>query len=104
MPEPKTDAGWGFGSEAAIDQAWASPEFDYLQPYIGDLLHGRNHMQPAERESAAQQTRDARPFLIAHIRRFLGDPKWDPRGARVLTFPSGSDSHTPPPDSSGATR
>ena len=74
----------GFGDVAATDHDWTSPEFDHLQPMIAQLEDPKNHWVGG-REWAlaeAQRWRDARPYLIAHIRRHAG-PKWDPRGATV---------------------
>lgn len=77
-------------TKPATDEDWASPEFDYLQSCIADLLDPTKRYvtdgKPNWRERMAQQWRDARPYLIANIRNNLGDPKWDPRGARVISL------------------
>lgn len=74
-----------YGPEVATDEDWASPRFDYLQRVIADLEDPNRHYYGG-REWAlreAQRWRDARPHLIAHIRREFGLPLWDPRGAPV---------------------
>lgn len=65
----------------ATDEDWASPEFDYVSSPWG----------PWCPEPERERIRQARPYLIQHIRDTTRDPKWDPRGARVLTFPNGAE-------------
>lgn len=72
----------------ATDQDWASPEFDYLQPHVVNLVENghRTYGGQAHCDALAQNARDERPYLIANIRRWLGNPKWDPRGASVTSL------------------
>lgn len=74
--------------DVATDEDWADPKFDYLQAYIGTILspdfRGCGGHEWAIEE--AQRWRDQRPRLIAEIRRSIGNPKWDPRGASVTSI------------------